>query len=82
MFKFLGENTKTYIILSVPIKNTERSIQNKIHCWCKIYVSSSRSTLDDNLSEGIQKDKWKDCKYDLEYITASAVDKENILKKL
>ena len=33
-------------------------------------MSSSLSSLADNLSEGLHKSKCKDCKSDLEYVTA------------
>ena len=65
-FEFLEERTKKYIIFSVPTKKT-------------LKTASSPSSLADNLSEGLHKDKCKNCKSDLEYVTASAVAKDTIL---
>ena len=65
-FEFLEERTKKYIIFSVPTKKT-------------LKTASSLSSLADNLSEGLHKDKYKNCKSDLEYVTASAVAKDTIL---
>ena len=65
-FEFLEERTKKYIIFSVPTKKT-------------LKTASSLSSLADNLSEGLHKDKCKNCKSDLEYVTASAVAKDTIL---
>ena len=52
------------------------------------FMDSSLSTLADNLTERLHKDKCKDCKSSLEYVTAKDItiifqcvecDKKNIL---
>ena len=72
-FECLGENTEKYITFSVPIK---KKIDNKdLEVTYKIkfidshrFMSSSLSTLVDNLSEGIHNKKCSDCESNLDYI--------------
>ena len=65
-FEFLVKNTEKYVALSVPIKN---KLDNGKSVTCKIkfidsfrFISSSLSSLIDNLSEGFHSDKCTDCK--------------------
>ena len=77
----LGENTEKYITFSVPInkqitKIDKDSNDKVIQISYKIkfidsfrFMSSSLSSLADNLSEGLHSDKCTDCKSCLDYIT-------------
>ena len=80
-FEFLGENTEKYITFSVPIKkeitkkhkNSNDKIM-KISYKIKFtdnfrFMSSSLSSLVDNLSEGLHSDTCTDCKSCLDYMT-------------
>ena len=76
----LGENTEKYITFSVPIKKeitkTDRDGNAKImKISYKIkfidsfrFMSTSLSSLVDNLSEGLHSDKCTDCKSCLDYM--------------
>ena len=78
----LGENTEKYITFSVPIKKeitkNDKNANDKImKISYKIkfidsfrFMSSSLSSLADNLSEGVHSDKGTDCKSYLDYMTA------------
>ena len=74
-FECSGENTKNYITFSVP---TKKQNENSKTITCKIkfinsvnVMSSSPSSLDDNLAERSHKDKCKNCKSNHEYMTVS-----------
>ena len=70
-FECLGENTENYITFSVPIKKLENDkiITYKIKFIDSFrFMSSSLSSLVDNLSKGLHNDKCTDCKSYLEYI--------------
>ena len=79
-FECLGDNTKKYIALSVPVKKEITKIDKdgndkitKISYKIKFidsfrFMSSSPSSLADNLSEGLHSDKWTDCKSYLDYM--------------
>ena len=79
-FECLGENTEKYIIYSVPIKKEITKIDKygndkimKISYKIKFIdsfrlMSSSLSSLVDNLSEGIHNKKCTDCKSCLDYM--------------
>ena len=71
-FECLGENTETYITFSVPIK---KELGNGKTITCKIkfidssrFMSSSLSSLIDDLSEGLHYDKCIDCETYLDYM--------------
>ena len=79
-FKCLGENTEKYITFSVPIKNDQK-ITYKIKFIDSFrFMSSSLSSLADNLTEGLHNDKCKDCKSCLKYI--STKDSQLIIIKV
>ena len=68
----MGENTEKYIAFSVPIKkglDNGKSITYKIK-FIDIFrsISSSLSSLVDNLSEGLLSEKSADCKSCLDYM--------------
>ena len=79
-FECLGENTEKYITFSVPIKKEITKIDKdgndkimKISYKIKFinsfrFMSSSLSSLVDNLSEGLHSDKFTDCKSCLDYM--------------
>ena len=73
-FECLGENTEKYITFSVPINielGSNKTITYKIKFIDNFrFISSSLSSLVDNLSEGLHNDKCKDCKSCLEDISA------------
>ena len=78
----LGENAEKYITFSVPIK---KELDNDITITYKLkfidsirFISSSLSSLVDNLSEGLHNEKCRKCKSCLEYI--SIEDNELICK--
>ena len=80
-FECLGENTEKFITFSVPIKKEITKIDTddndkimKISCKIKFigsfrFMSSSLSSLADNLSEGLHSDKSTDYKSCLDYMT-------------
>ena len=73
-FKCLGENTENYITFSVPIEKQEHGkvIKYKIRFINSVrFMARSLSSLDVNLAEGLRKDKCKDCRSGLEYMTSS-----------
>ena len=68
----LGENAKKYITFSVSIK---KELDNGKLMTYKLkfvdsfrFMSSSLSSLVDNLSEGLHSDKCTDCKFCLDYM--------------
>ena len=69
----MRENTEKYIIFSVPIKkglDNGKSITYKIKFIDSFrFMSSSLSSLANNLSEGVNCDKCIDCKSCLEYMS-------------
>ena len=71
-FECLVENTEKYITFSVPIKkglDNDKSIRYKINFIDSFtLMSSSLSSLVDNLSKGLHNDKCTDCKSCLDYI--------------
>ena len=71
-FEYLGENTEKYITFSVPIKkelDNGKIITYKIKFIDSFrFMSSSLTSLVDNLSEGLRNDKRTDCKSFLKYI--------------
>ena len=79
-FECLGENTEKHISSSVPIKKEITKIDQgdsykimKISYKIKFidsfrFMSSSLSSLIDNLSEGLHSDKCTDCKSCLDYM--------------
>ena len=79
-FECLGENTEKYITFSVPFKKEITKIDKdgndkimKISYKIKFinsfrFMSSSLSSLVDNLSEGLHSDKFTDCKSCLDYM--------------
>ena len=73
LFECLGENTEKYITFSVPIKkelDNGESVSYKIKFINSYrFMSSSLSTLVDNLSEGLHSDKCTDCKSCLDYMS-------------
>ena len=68
----LGENTENYITFSVAIKkklDNGKTITYKLKFIDSFrFMSSSLSSLVDNLSEGLHSDKCADFKYCLEYM--------------
>ena len=72
-FECLGENTEKCITFSVPIKKefkNDKTITYKIKFFDNYrLMSSSLSSLADNLSEAIHNDKFTDCKSYLKYIS-------------
>ena len=75
-FECLGENKEKYITFSAPIKkesNKDGTIIYRIKFIDSfIFISTSLSTLVDNLSEGIHDNrKCTKCNYSLEYISIS-----------
>ena len=89
-FECLGENTEKYITFSVPIKKEiTKQYQDGNDKITKIppkikfidsfrFMSSSLSSLLDNLSEGLHSDKCTDCKSCLDYMTTK--DEQLIFK--
>ena len=80
----MGENTEKYITFSVPIK---KQLDNVKTATCKLkfidsfrFMSTSLSSLANNLSDGRYNGKCTDCKSCLEYI--SAKDNQLIFKCL
>ena len=71
-FECLGENTEKYITFSVAIKkklDNGKTITYKIKFIDSFrFMSSSLSSLVDNLSEGLHSDKRTDFKYCLDYM--------------
>ena len=79
-FECLGENTEKYITFSVPIKKEITKIDKdgndkimKISYKMKFtasfrFMSSSLSSIFDNLSEGLHSDKFTGCKSCLDYM--------------
>ena len=72
-FQCLGENTEKYITFSVPI-NEELNIGKTITYKLKFiysfrFISTSFSSLADNLSEKLHSDKCRDCKSELNYMS-------------
>ena len=68
----LGENTEKYITFSVPIKkelDNDKSVSYIIKFIDSFrFMSSSLSSLVDNLPEGLHSDKCIDCKSYLDYM--------------
>ena len=81
-FECLGENTEKYITFSIPIKkqldNGKTITHKKKFIDSYRFMSSSLSSLADNLSEGLYGDKCPDCKSHLDY--TSIKDDKLILK--
>ena len=69
----LGENTEKYITFSVPIKkelDNSKTITYKLKFIDSFrFMSTSLSSLVDNLSEKLYSDKCKDCKSELDYMS-------------
>ena len=74
-FEYLGENMEKYLRFSVPIKKENengKAIPYKIKFINSVrFMSSSPSSLSDNLAKGLHKDKCKNCKSDLEYMAVN-----------
>ena len=70
-FECLGENTEKYITFSVPIKkelDNSKAITYKLNfIYSFRFMSTSLSSLDDNLSDEFHCDKCIDCKSSLDY---------------
>ena len=67
-FKCLGENTEKHITFSVPIKN-DKGKKYKVNFIDSFrFMSSSISSLVDNLSDGLYNDKCIDSKSYLDYM--------------
>ena len=64
-FEFLGENTEKYITFSVPIKkelDNSKTISYKLKFIDNFrFMSTSLSSLVDNLSDGFHCNKCIDC---------------------
>ena len=71
-FECLGENTEKYITFSVPIKkelDNSKTITYKLKFIDSFrFMSTSLSSLVDNLSDGFHCNKCIDCKSSLEYM--------------
>ena len=69
----LGENTEKYITFSVPISkelDNGKTITYKLKFIDSFrFMSTSLSSLVDNLSEKLYSDKCKDCKSELDYMS-------------
>ena len=69
----LGENTEKYITFSVPISkelDNGKTITYKLKFIDSFrFMSTSLSSLVDNLSEKLHSDKCKDCKSELDYMS-------------
>ena len=72
-FECIGDKTQKYITFSVPINKefeNGKTITYKIKFIDSFrFMSSSLSSLADNLSEGLHNNKCTDCKSCLEYIS-------------
>ena len=69
----MEENTEKYITFSVPISKELDNGKNFLY-WLKFidsfrFMSTSLSSLVDNLSEKLHGDKFKDCKSELDYMS-------------
>ena len=85
-FECLGENTEKYITFSVPInKKTTKTDKNNNEKSTKIpyklkfidsfrFMSTSLSTLVNNLSDGLHSDKFTDCRSCIDYMPAKDID--------
>ena len=73
-FECLGENTEKYITFSVPTKkqlDNSKTIRYKLKFIDSFrFVSTTLSSLVDNLSEKLHSDKFKDFKSEHDYISA------------
>ena len=73
-FQCLGENTEIYITFSVSIKKEPDNGKTNTYKIQFIdsfrFMSSSLSSLVENLSEGLHNDKCTDCKSCIEYISS------------
>ena len=74
-FECLGENTEKYITFSVPIKKKIKNKDKITKITYKMkfidsfrFMLTSLSKLVDKLSEGLHKDKCKDCESYLDYM--------------
>ena len=71
-FECLRGKTEKYITFLVPIKKdleNDKTVAYKINIIDSLrFVSSSLSSLDDNLTEGIHSNNCTDCKSSVEYI--------------
>ena len=69
----LGENAEKYITFSVPIKkrlNIGKTISYKLNFVDSFrFVSTSLSSLVDNLSEKLHSHECKDCKSEVDYMS-------------
>lgn len=74
-FEWLGENIKKYITFSVPIKKengNSKAITYNIEFINSVrFMSNSLSSMADNLAKGIHKDKCKNFKSDLQFMTVN-----------
>lgn len=73
-FGCLRENTEKYKTFSVRIKKlpeNSNTVTYKIKFIDSLeFMQSSLPITSGNLSEGLHKERWKNCESDLEYITA------------
>ena len=71
----MGENIKKYITFSVPIKKENgngKAITYNIKFINSVrFMSNSLSSMADNLAKGIHKDKCKNFKSDLQFMTVN-----------
>ena len=69
----MEENTEKYITFSVPISkeldNGKKNLYRLKFIDSFRFMSTSLSSLVDNLSEKLHGDKFKDCKSELDYMS-------------
>ena len=74
-FECLGENTEKYITFSVPIKkelDNSKTITYKLKFIDSFrFMSTSLSSLIDNLCEKLRSGKCKGCKSELDYMSVN-----------
>ena len=73
-FECLEENNENYLTFSVLIKEENKNgktiTYNIKFIDCVRFMASLHSSLADNLTKVLHKDKYKDCKSDVRYVAA------------
>ena len=74
-FERFRENTEKYLTFSVPTKKRNKNDKKMAYKIKFInnakFMGSSSSKLANNFSKGLHKEKYKNCKSDLAYVTVN-----------